>query len=309
MIKRTAIIGMGALGLLYADCIAKTKGKEAVSFVMDKERLIRYQDRKFTCNGQPITFKMEDEETVEPFDLVMVAVKYNGLQSAIETMKNCIGKDTIIMSVMNGITSEQILAERYGDDHMIYTVAQAMDAMRFGDDLIYTKMGELHIGVKEDKQRESLAEVKAFFDEINMPYIEEENIIFRMWAKFMLNVGVNQTCMAYGATYKDVLTVGSEEHDTLIQAMQEVKELSILEHIGLSDEDVQFYVDILKTLKPDGMPSMAQDRIAKRKSEVEMFAGTVLKMAAKHGLQTPANERLYRMILEIENNYEKEAQK
>lgn len=304
MIQKTAIIGMGALGLLYADCIVKTQGEDGAVFVMDKERLARYQKRVFTCNGRETHFKMADAQEMEPVDLVIVAVKYNGLESALKTMEKCVGEHTIIMSVMNGIDSEKIIAKRFGDDHLIYTVAQAMDAMRFDDTLIYTQMGELHIGVLEEKQRESLEKVIEFFDHIQMPYVVEEDIMFRLWAKFMLNVGVNQTCMAYDATYQMVLAEGSEENATLIAAMKEVKELANLENIGLTDDDVKFYVDILRTLKPDGMPSMAQDRIAKRKSEVEMFAGTVIRMAKKHDLPVPANEKLYQMILEVEAGYD-----
>lgn len=39
MIQTTAIIGMGALGLLYADVIASVMGKEKVTFIMNHDRL------------------------------------------------------------------------------------------------------------------------------------------------------------------------------------------------------------------------------------------------------------------------------
>ena len=48
MIQNTLIIGMGALGLLYADIIAKAKGNEAVAFVMDEQRLAKNKDTIFT---------------------------------------------------------------------------------------------------------------------------------------------------------------------------------------------------------------------------------------------------------------------
>ena len=52
-----------------------------------------------------------------------------------------------------------------------------------------------------------------------------------------------------------------------------------------------------------GMPSMAQDRFARRKSEVEEFAGTICRLAAKHDIQTPQNEWLYQRIRDIEASW------
>ncbi len=52
MIQSTAIIGMGALGLLYADRIVKKRGKNGVTFVLDKDRMQKYKDVEFSINGE-----------------------------------------------------------------------------------------------------------------------------------------------------------------------------------------------------------------------------------------------------------------
>lgn len=301
-IQKTIIIGMGALGMLYGTKILQARGETAVSFCMDADRIKKYSGRTFTCNGKAITYPMQDADTCKPADLVIVAVKYNSLASALETMKNCIGEQTILLSVMNGITSEEILGERYGKERVLYTVAQGMDAMKFGTALTYTRYGELRIGIREESQRPLLDAVSAFFDEIRMPYTIDADILHRMWGKFMLNVGINQTCMVYGTGYQGALVKG-EANRTLIAAMREVIALSKETGINLSEKDLNEYIAILKTLSPDGVPSMAQDRIAKRKSEVEMFAGTVIAMAEKYGLYVPTNEFLYERVKEIEAGY------
>lgn len=48
---------------------------------------------------------------------------------------------------------------------------------------------------------------------------------------------------------------------------------------------------------------MAQDIEAKRFSEVELFSGTVLKYAEKHGLEAPVNKMLYEKIISKECEY------
>lgn len=301
-IKKAAIVGMGALGLLYGNHIVKQCGQDAVTYVMDKERLKKYQNEIFSINGEPVHFHMTEAKDMKPVDLLIVAVKYTGLRAALDIMKNCVNEQTVIISVLNGISSEEIIGERYGMERIVYTVAQGMDAMKFGNTLNYTQMGELYIGLPENRNREKLERLMAYFDNIHMPYVEEKDILYRLWSKFMLNVGVNQTCMVYETTYAGALAKG-EANRTMIAAMREVIALANAEGIALSEKDINQYVDIIKTLNPEGTPSMGQDRINKRPSEVEMFAGTILELAEKHGIYVPANEFLYERVREIESTY------
>ena len=301
-IKKTAIIGMGALGLLYGNKIKEEKGNDAVSFIVDEDRYLRYKDRHFSICGENKNFNIELADNAKPADLVIVAVKYNALESALNTMRNVVDDHTIIMSVMNGITSEQIIGTRYGQSNIIYTVAQGMDAMRDGDSLTYTKMGELRIGVKKGEDDTCLKKVIEFFDEIKMPYTVDDDIIYRMWGKFMLNVGINQTCMIYETTYSGANSEG-EARDTLIGAMKEVISIANAEGVALSDTDIDYYLNITDSLDPNGYPSMRQDAIAKRKTEVDMFAGTVIEIAAKHGIDVPVNNRIYERVKEIEKDF------
>ena len=50
VIKRVGIIGMGALGMLYGDFIAKNITREAVTFIVDEKRKKAYQETVFTIN-------------------------------------------------------------------------------------------------------------------------------------------------------------------------------------------------------------------------------------------------------------------
>lgn len=299
-IKNVTIVGMGALGLLYGSMMAS--GGAQVHYVVDAERSIRYQNMEVTCNGEPFQFQLVKDTEAEPADLVLTAVKGTGLPSALNTMASCVGPETVIISVLNGISSEGILGERFGKEKMIHTVAQGMDAMKFGSKLQYTQTGNLYIGLAPGERAENLDAVKTFFDRTGVGYVEEADILRRMWSKFMLNVGVNQTCMVYGTTYGGVLADG-EPNRTMISAMREVIALAGAEGILLNEQDLNQYIDIIGTLSPEGTPSMGQDRINRKPSEVELFAGTVIRLAEKHGLYVPVNRFLYESVQEIEKEY------
>lgn len=322
-ISSVNVIGMGALGMLFGGIISKSIGKENTAFVMDDVRYEHHKNEKYRINSEPMDFRIIKKEDAEPCDLLIVAVKYTGLQSALEVMDTSVGDDTIIISVMNGISSEKIIGARYGMKHMIYTVAQGMDAMHFGNDLTYTKPGRLCIGIpvsdmkdgdsgltENDRDSESasqadLERLSSFFAETGVPYTVEKDIMYRMWSKFMLNVGVNQTCMVYDTDYEGAMAAGSEAAMTMYGAMREVVLLAQAEGIQLSEKEVKQYIDILKTLDPHSTPSMGQDRMNRHPSEADMFAGTVISMAAEKEIPVPANEFLYRRVHEIESDYMK----
>ncbi len=300
--KKTAIVGMGALGLLYAGQITSSLGPDAVSFLADRDRIIRYQKTPFSINGESCSFHIQDCLSAQPVDFVIAAVKYNALPSALETMKTSIGPGTTIISVMNGIDSEAIIGERFGQEKVLYCIAQGMDAMKFSSRLTYTRSGELCLGTRLPGQEDRLKELTGYFDTAGVSYRTETDILKRLWGKFMLNVGINQTCMVYETNYSGALAPG-EAYDTLTGAMREVISLSRKEGINLTEEDLAYYINLIRTLSPEGVPSMRQDGMARRHSEVEMFSGTVRRLAAKSGLKVPYNDMLYKRIKEMEAAY------
>ena len=302
-IENVAICGMGALGMLYGTHIIDNGGADQVHYVMDDARLQKYEGRTFRKNGAPYRFNMRDCARETPVDLLIVAVKSTGLEAAMEVMKNCVGRDTIILSVMNGITSEDVLAERFGSEHMIYTVAQGMDAVKVGEELTYSQMGKLIIGAKEPCQAENLRAVCEYFDRVGMPYAVEEDIVRRLWGKWMLNVGINQACMVYEANYGECTDPAGEPYRTMVAAMREVIAVASCAGVAIGERDLTEYVRLVGTLDPAAMPSMRQDGLAKRPSEVEMFAGTVRALARKYDVLVPANDFLYGRVKEMEAAY------
>lgn len=119
-IQTVGIVGMGALGLMYGDHIQSKIGKEHVSFIMDTARYEKYKDAAYTVNGIPTEFQMIDAKDSKPLDFIIVATKYNGLADALDMMKPAVGEHTIIFSVLNGISSEEMIAEKYGDKNLVY---------------------------------------------------------------------------------------------------------------------------------------------------------------------------------------------
>lgn len=134
-IPSITIIGMGALGILYADIFTRSLGRESVTFLADKERIHRYRTEGVFCNGNPCDFQMSTE--AKPADLLIFAVKGTALEEAIELARPAVGENTIILSLLNGISSEEIIASKIKQGHIIHCIAQGMDAVKLGNKLTY----------------------------------------------------------------------------------------------------------------------------------------------------------------------------
>ena len=102
-----------------------------------------------------------------------------------------------------------------------------------------------------------------------------------MWFKYLLNVGVNQACTVYETDYGHVTSPGPICEE-MKEAMREVCRLAAVEGIELTEADIEAAIELEKTLKPDGYPSMRQDALAGRPTEVDLFAGTVIAMGHKY---------------------------
>lgn len=299
-IQRVSLIGLGGVGGTYASKLYDMDPK-CLKVITDKERYDRYSRKGFIINGKKYQFDyIRPEEKVEPSDLVIVSVKYHHINQAIKDIKNHVGPNTIILSLLNGISSEKIIGQEYGIDKVLYGMVIGVDAIREDNKISFADTAKLYFGEETNNTYSpKVLAVKELFDRANIQYVIPENMVHTLWWKFMFNVGINQTSAVLKASYK-VFHEIQEAEDFLRETMREVVKLSEKMGIGLSEENVQEFVDILRGLSPQGKTSMLQDIEAGRKTEVEMLAGEVCRLGEQLGVDTPINKMLLNMIRTME---------
>lgn len=295
MVKKVGIVGLGALGILFGQKLSEGLGKENVYVFADKERIARYQKDGVYANGQKCEFTYIEGKDAPEVDVLLFATKYYDLEEATLNAAGACGNDTIVISLLNGVSSEVLLEKLLHPAHLLYCVAQGMDAVREGNQLTYSKAGCLVIGEKNGEESGSVKRLAELFEKVGIAYEISKDIIHGQWSKWMLNVGVNQTCAAYAAGYREVQS-GGMYHEACLAAMREAKETAAAEGIDITEEELENWIKILNSLSPDGEPSMRQDTRAGRKTEVELFAGLVCALGKKHGIKTPQNEKYYQML-------------
>jgi len=299
-IRNISIIGAGAMGAAYAAMFSEAEGF-SVSFAARGNRHRRLSQGALRINGKSYGIPViHPDKIAEPADLILVALKHHHLPEALPDIQSLCGSETTILSVMNGLESEEIIGGVCGPKKMVYAIAVGIDALREGDRFTYASPGRIVFGPgPQTGNHRRVERLKATLDRAGIPHEVPEDMSRAMWWKFMINVGINQASAVLRAPY-GVFQSSSDARALMKALMQEVISLAQAVNIRLTQNDLDEWLSILSGLSPSGKTSMLQDVEAGRKTEVEIFAGKVVAMGEEVHVPTPVNETVFHIIKVIE---------
>jgi 2-dehydropantoate 2-reductase len=303
-IQSVLVAGAGAIGLMVAERIFRSD-PGCVSILATEERLERYHRDGFLVNGERVNFRFGDGK---PVDFIIVACKFHHLDAVIKDIKPYVKRDTIILSLLNGISSEDIIGKTFGPEQLPLAMILGTDAFRRGTEITYTLPGVIHFGEAGGNNGERENRIAEFFTRVKVPFELQKNMRRMYWYKFMVNVGVNQVTAALRLPYGAVQKKGGpgevpEARALMEKAMGEVIAVANAEGIDLGEHDLESWYNTVNTLNPNSATSMCQDVLAGRKTEVEMFALAMMELGSKHRIPVPVNEMLYLELRVIEQRY------
>ena len=277
--EKVIICGLGAVGLTYA---CKLKSFCELKILADETRIKRYQQNKPKLNGEEIDFAYVMPTESFTADLIIIATKDSGLDDAIEYIKNFVGENTIILSLLNGVSSEEKIAKVYGKDKILYSYFIGHSAVRVGNSVTQDGVGKIVFG-GDDKNTKRL---ENFFKKCNINYEIPEDIIYSLWLKFGLNVYLNQSSAIMGLTMGDMKRnpYFANFAKKLIAETKLIAQKSGVKNLENFESDA---LNALNLMCDEGKTSMYQDILAKRKTELDIFAGDILRRGIEYGVSTP----------------------
>ena len=289
IIRKVYLIGLGAIGGMIA-CRLQERGHCDLKVIVDPQRRSKYMEQGVTVNDKACYFDyLSPEEVDEAADLIILAVKNHHLDAAIRQIRPFVGQSTHLLSLLNGIDSEMVLGREFGMEKLLYSFIVATDAVRIRTGIQYSNIGKIVFGEKGISTPSARVEViRSLIESAGIPCDIPKDIMRELWWKFMMNVGANQTSAILRAPY-GVYARSQTARDLMRDACLEVVQVAQKVGIALVEADIETCYTILANLSPDKKTSMLQDVEARRKTEVEAFSGTIIRLGQEYGVQTPVN--------------------
>lgn len=292
-ISKAAIIGLGAVGAVVASELQSVKGLK-LECIVNKERKERYTNNGIFINGKRQNFNLVTPEEAEQADIVIIATKNLQTLEALSEIKNAVGPDTMILSLMNGIQSEKEIEKVYGEEQTLYGFIINITSVKEGLQINCTSNGTIVFGEKNNFKTERISAVKELFEKAGISYRNPENIQFEMWKKFLINTTFNSVGALCRSPYGGFKY---EELQSLVKKIGlEVINVANAENIPLTENLLEEDIKLTCSYTPEGKCSMLQDMEASRLTENDFFCGTVMRLGKEHNISTPYCEFMYLLL-------------
>ncbi|MCF0229453.1 MAG: 2-dehydropantoate 2-reductase [Parasporobacterium sp.] len=296
--KTVAILGAGAIGSYFIYCLTEKLGDD-LCVVAAGDRAQRLRNEGININGVNYIPNVKTTEEAKGVDLLLVSVKYGALEGCMDDIAEIVDEHTVVLSLLNGVDSEDIIGRRIGYSHMLYSIMKITSERR-GNNIVFNPettpglfFGELRIS--EPTKR--VQEVMKLFENTQLHYRFIPDILREIWYKFALNVSQNQP--------QAILNIGfggyaDSEHMGFLRSAFRAEVTAIAAAKGIDISKPQGIEGKSSPTAKRGRYSTLQDLDAGRHTEVDAFAGTVVRMGREMGIPTPYNEFAYHAIKALE---------
>ena len=296
-IKSVALLGAGAVGSYIIWGLSKLPDIK-FGIIAAGSRAARLRDEGCTINNVTYHPPVWSPQEAKGVDLLIVALKYGALSGALASIREAVGPNTTVMSLMNGVDSEELIAAQVGAEHLLYSFIKVAshkeaDGYHFDPD---ATLGVIYGERFAPFESERVKAVRELFTDSGVNFRVTEHIQEEMWSKFRLNVCNNLPQAILGAG------VGCYRDSVHMKAIsdglrRELEAIATARGIDLRIADA---VSHGCAVPATARYSTLQDLDAGRHTEIDMFSGALMRMGKELGIPTPYNEYTYHMIKAME---------
>ena len=295
-IRKVALIGAGAIGAYLIWSFDRVPNI-VFTVMAEGTRKMRLEQDGIVINGKHHSLRVQEPKHAGHQDLIFVATKYGALDEAISMLPPLVGPDTLILSLLNGVDSEDRIAQAVGSEHVVHSVIR-IASQRTQREVFFApeRVIGLSFGLPDAKPSEQwkLEALSALFANTRLRWNRSEDILTDIWVKFASNIANNLPQAILGTPAS--LYTNSKHGLFLAQKLwSETAAVAAAQGIHLA-EDVLIFPGQSASAKY----STLQDLEAGRHTEIDMFAGQMLRMAEKAGIAVPYCEYTYHAIKALE---------
>lgn len=294
---RMLVVGAGAVGG-YLGARLVLAGED-VTFVARGEHALSLKERGLLIDGldgderTPPLKVCEAKELTGTFDAILVAVKWPQLEAALDEVPRVIAPHGVVLPLLNGLDSEDVVARYVGAQRTVAAVAY-MSAGLIAPGELYVH-GPTRVGLAPYRpgQEAIVDELAKRFERAGIPIKKSAEARTMLWEKMVWNAPFNALC---AITQKRAGAALAAAEGLVREAMHEVLRVARAEGADLPDALIDSMLELTRSEFPDTEPSMLQDVRAGRTTEVEILQGAVVERGKRHGIDTPVLRTLATLV-------------
>lgn len=294
-IEKVALLGAGAVGAYFIWGLSKKLG-ENFCVIAKGERKKRLEKDGLIINGEHFQINVTEPSEAKNADLLLVSSKQDALEEAIQDIQKIVTDKTVVISLLNGVNSEEIIGKAIGMEHMLYSVMR-IASLRTGNSIVFDpeKTAGVFVGEKGiHTPTERVLAVEQLFQGTGIRYHFVENILLDMWVKYASNISQNLPQAILGVGFGAYID-SQHMHQIARELWREVSQIANARGIPLQEKFVPF-----EGVSPAARFSTLQDLDAGRHTEIEMFAGEMIRMGKECQIPVPYCEYTYHLIKALE---------
>ena len=291
---KIAVVGAGAMGSVYAGLLASA-GNEVWAIDTWREHIDAIRDSGLRIEGASGERTVRLHATTDasepgPCDLVIIATKADGVASAAASIGPLLGDDTLVLTIQNGLGAAERICRHLPPDNVLLGVAGGFGASIRGpghahhNGMELIRLGELGGGITERLER-----IGGVWRDAGFNVRCFDDISQLVWEKFVCNVTYSGSCTVFECT---IAGVQGNEHAWQVAShcAAEAYAAGVAKGVHFSFDDPVAHVREFGAKIPNSRPSMLQDYLAKRPSEIDAINGMVPVVAREVGTEAPWNE-------------------
>ena len=230
-------------------------------------------------------------------DFVLVTVKATDTASAAAALAP-LGRRAVRVSLQNGLGNEETLAD--GGHPVLGAVSNNGATLRGNGEVFHAGLGEVILGpFTPDTPPAAADELAAHLSAVGFPARTTDDIRKALWDKVILNAAVNPVTALLGLRTGELLA--DPGHVRIVgRLVAEACAVAAAEGVACSEEEVHETIRRVAAATPKNRSSMLQDLERGRRTEIEAISGVIAARGRNHGLPTPWNDLMLRLVRERE---------
>jgi 2-dehydropantoate 2-reductase len=305
---KIGIVGSGAMGSVYGAILADA-GNELWLFDRWRDHIDAMRARGLRCTGASGDRTVPVNATTEaaaagPCELAVVATKVMHIEDAVRAAAPMIGPETLVLTIQNGLGNVERIQRVLGPENLLFGIAGGFGAeMRAPGHVHHNGMEAINLAELQGGVTERLERVAEVWRQAGFKVQTFADLWPVVWSKLIANVAFSATCAATGMRVGQARA--NEAAWGIAQAcIEEAAAVAAAKGIRLAyDDPVQWVSDFAGKI-PDARPSMYQDLLAGRRSEIDAIQGGVVAEGAKLGIPTPTCALMVQLVKALEAKHQ-----